>query len=237
MDSKLGLFTEYINFCYSTGYHIFDYSPFFRARLSVEFDEHKMQSDYAPSSNFRGSTQRYQRVYVKNKGYRSVHNCQAELVIIVPKNVDPMLYPSDERKLLAWGRFPQSDDIDDKRTIRGHGKELLHIVFSDSLLNNIQINTAEKRYAGISTVDNLQSIKTALVYEGQSFLKFEDGFAQGEFEIDISITSDEGAYAQTRFMVYVTSNTQELRIRRIRFLKLYIMKKIIDKVLVVLKLK
>ena len=77
-----------------------------------------------------------------------------------------MLYPSDERKLLAWGRFPQSDDIDYKRTIRGHGKELLHIAFSDSLFKDVKTNKEEeKRFAGISTVENLKLMSRLLLTE------------------------------------------------------------------------
>jgi hypothetical protein len=97
--------------------------PFFRAKLSIEFDEYKRQSDYAPSSESRNHTQRYLRVYVRNKGHRSVHNCQAELAVVVPDNTNPICYPSDERKLLAWGRFPQADDITDARTIRSHNRD------------------------------------------------------------------------------------------------------------------
>jgi hypothetical protein len=94
-----------------------------------------------------------------NNGYRNVHNCQAELSIIIPEADNPMLYPSDETKLLAWGRFPQSDDIENKRTIRGHGKELLHIAFSDSLFKDVKTSKEEeKQFAGISTVENLKSV-------------------------------------------------------------------------------
>jgi hypothetical protein len=93
------------------------------------------------------------------------------MTVTIPEHANHMFYPSDERKLLAWSRFPQSDDIAMQRTIRGHGKELLHIVFSDSFFNGVRVDAEEKRYAGISTVENLMSITSALVPAGQTYLK------------------------------------------------------------------
>jgi len=151
----LGFFGRYIDFYYPAYHTINRNSSFFRPKLRLEFDEHKKQNDYAPSAGYLGDTQRFLRIYVENKGYSSAHNCQAEIVAVIPDRANPMLYPSDERKLLAWGRFPQSDDIEDKRTIRAHSKELLHISFSDSLFKDVKTNKEEeKRFAGVSTVEN-----------------------------------------------------------------------------------
>jgi hypothetical protein len=110
------------------------------------------------------------------------------------------------------------DDIAMQRTIRGHGKELLHIVFSDSFFNGVRVDAEEKRYARISTVENLMSITSALVPDGQTYLKPQDGFTKGEFEVDISITSNEGPFTQTKFMVSVEPNFQNLTMRRISFM-------------------
>jgi hypothetical protein len=76
-------------------------SSFFRPKLRLELDEHKKQNDYTPPAGYRGDTQRFLRIYVKNKGYSSAHNCQAEIVAVIPDRANPMSYPSDERKLLA----------------------------------------------------------------------------------------------------------------------------------------
>jgi len=125
-----------------------------------------------------------------------------------------MLYPSDERKLLAWGRFPQSDDIDYKRTIRGHGKELLHIAFSDSLFKDVKTNKEEeKRFAGISTVENLKLMSRFTVLEGESYLRVQDGFTIGELELELSITSDEGPYVRGKIKIHVDPDFQKLRMR------------------------
>jgi hypothetical protein len=42
-------------------------------------------------------------------------------------------------------------------------------------------------------------------------LKVQDGFAEGEFQVEISITSDEGPYREARFMVHVYNNTQNYK--------------------------
>jgi hypothetical protein len=183
----LGLL-DYTNDFYYDSYHdIITNSSFFRPKLRLVFDEKKEQNAFAPSAAFRNETQRFLRVYVENKGYRSVHNCQAEMTVTIPEVRNKMLFPSDERKLLAWGRFRQKiNDIQDKRTIRGHGKELLHIAFSDSLFRNVTAaNDEEKRYAGISTVENLESMNSNsnLILEGASYLKFEDGFTKANLTL------------------------------------------------------
>ena len=204
---------DYINDFYYDSYHpIFRNSSFFRPKLRLEFDEHKKQNDYAPPAGYRGDTQRFLRIYVENKGYSSAHNCQAEIVAVIPDGGNPMLYPSDERKLLAWGRFPQSDDIEDKRTIRAHSKELLHIAFSDSLFRDVKTNKEEeKRFAGVSTVENLKLMSRFMVVGGETYLRVQDGFAIGEFELELSITSDEGPYVRAKIKIHVDSDFQKLR--------------------------
>ncbi|MGB8938050.1 MAG: hypothetical protein WCC17_23415 [Candidatus Nitrosopolaris sp.] len=208
----MGFIDSYIDF-YCDAYYNISNSSFFRPRLRLVFDEKKEQNAFAPSAPFRNETQRFLRVYVENKGHRSVHNCQAEMTVIIPEGRN-MLHPSDERKLLAWGRFPQRMDfITDKRTIRSHGKELLHIVFSDSFFGSVgTANNEEKRYAGISTVENLNCVKSDLISKG-SYLKFEDGFATGRFEVEISITSDDGPYTEGKFTIYVEPSFQGLRMK------------------------
>lgn len=212
----MGFFDEYIDF-YNTAYHVnIDNPSFFRPKLRLEFDGHRRQNDYAPSSIIHDHTQRYLRIYVENKGHRSVHNCQAEISVIIPDGANEMLFPSDEWKRLAWGRFPQSNDLTDKRDIRGHGKELLHIVFSDSRFESIQMSSeAEKRLAGISSIDTFHSLSSALLPEGQTYLKPQDGFTIGEFDLELSITSDEGPYIQAMLTIQVERNFHELRIKKI----------------------
>ena len=208
----MGFFGRYIDFYYPA-YHLINRdSSFFRPKLRLEFDTRKKQNNYAPSVACRGDTQRFLRIYVENKGYSSIHNCQAEIVAVIPDSANPMLYPSDERKLLAWGRFPQSDDIDYKRTIRGHGKELLHIAFSDSLFKDVKTNKEEeKRFAGISTVENLKLMSRFTVLAGESYLRVQDGFTIGEFELELSVTSDEGPYVRGKIKIHVDPDFQKLK--------------------------
>jgi hypothetical protein len=97
----LGSNDGYTDF-YNNAYHdILDNSSFFRPKLRVVFDEKKEQNAFAPSAPFRNESQKFLRVYIENKGYRSVHDCQAEMTVIIPEGRNKMLYPSDERKLLA----------------------------------------------------------------------------------------------------------------------------------------
>lgn len=89
-------------------------------------------------------------------------------MVVIPDRANPMLYPSDERKLLAWGRFPQSDDIEDKRTIRGHSKELLHIAFSDSLFKDVKrIKKRKNDLQVFQRVENLKVMSRFMVVEGR----------------------------------------------------------------------
>jgi hypothetical protein len=198
------------------------YSIFFRAKIKVEFKPIKEQNTFAPQHTFqRGQlityTQRFLRIRVRNSGYRTLHNCQAELRLIIQKGDDPMRYPSDNAKPLAWGRHPQSlYDLTQTRHIQGHGSQLLHVIFSDSHFATTHVN-APKRYACISTIERLAYEQNEpRTYGGRSQnLTVEDSFTNGDFEIEITITSDEGPYKRAKFNVIIDTDYGKLTMRKL----------------------
>jgi hypothetical protein len=199
--------------------HYSNHSLFFRPRLKIEFDPRRNQNTFAPSHGFGGLdgyTQRYLRVLVRNKGHRSLHNCQAELRILIPKNTsenDLSRYPSDEPKLLAWGRHPQSlEPLSCSMNIQANSGRLLHVVFSDSDFANMNI-IGPRRYACISTIDRLQ-VEPRPAGQANN-LRVEDSFTDGEFIIEISVTSDEGPYKISKFLVTIGTDWSGLKMRKI----------------------
>jgi hypothetical protein len=196
-----------------------NYSIFFRPKLRIKFDPNRDQNTFAPSHHFGlqdGYTQKYLRVLVRNNGHRSLHNCQAELRILIDKDTsenDLMRYPSDEPKLLAWGSHPQSlNNLSTNMNIQANSCRLLHVVFSDSDFANMNVD-APRRYACISTVDRLD---TPLRPTGQSNnLTVEDSFTNGDFLVEISVSSDEGPYKISKFLVTVDTDWRNLRMRKI----------------------
>jgi hypothetical protein len=57
-------------------------------------------------------------------------------------------------------------------------------------------------------------------------LKVQDGFPEGEFQVEISVTSDEGPYTEIILIVDVYNNTQKLQIKKLS--KWYKTKEIIN---------
>jgi hypothetical protein len=49
-----------------------------------------------------------------------------------------------------------------------------------------------------------------MVVGGETYLRVQDGFAIGEFELELSITSDEGPYVRAKIKVHVDSDFQKL---------------------------
>jgi hypothetical protein len=49
------------------------------------------------------------------------------------------------------------------------------------------------------------------VLGGESYLRVQDGFSTGEFELELSITSDEGPYVRGKIKIHVDSDFQKLR--------------------------
>jgi hypothetical protein len=218
----LGLFDEYIDFYYHSYHDIVAYSSFFRPKIKIEFDPIREQNTFAPQHTFQVGyvakyTQRLLRVRVRNSGHRTLHNCQAELTVKIHDGDNSNKYPSDDAKPLAWGRHPQSMyDLTSVRNIQGHGSQLLHVVFSDSHFATTNVD-APRRYACISTIERLEYEKKELRSRGDTAnnLTVEDSFTNGEFDIEIMITSDEGPFSYTEFRIHVESDFQKLSMKKI----------------------
>jgi hypothetical protein len=111
------------------------YSVFFRPRLRVEHHNDRELNTFAPQFSPNGYTQRCIKIRVHNTGHRMLHNCQVEIRPIIPRdalNREIMRYPSDDSKLLAWGRLNELTDLAESRNIQGQSSQMLHVIFSDS---------------------------------------------------------------------------------------------------------
>jgi hypothetical protein len=125
-----------------------------------------------------------------------------------------MRYPSDEPKLLAWGRHPHViNDLRDTVNIRGHSHDYLHVVFSDSDFGTTPVEDAPVRYTCVSTIERLQ---LPLRPVGVAYnLTVQDSFTNGEFQVEISIASEEGSYVKSCFIIKVQTNYENLTMTKI----------------------
>jgi len=165
-----------------------------KPQLSIEYDKNKKQSTFSPELqqiNIQDrkiiSTRKYLKVRVKNSG-GIARNCKAELTGT----------PSEEPKCLIWGREEQQIDIG---AINGHA--ILNVVFSDSILDTIPNNNI---HAFVSTKETLYS---------QGFYPSQDGFEIGEYEIEITVISEDGSSTQSKFKIHVDKDFRKLSMERI----------------------
>lgn len=106
-----------------------------------------------------------------------MHKCEAQLKILIPKNDDRMRYPSDEYKQLAWGGYPQDNDLEPSKDIHAHGTKLLHIVFSDSDFGTTPVE-APRRFACVSTRERL-AMEVTREEDRAPNLTVQDSFSDG----------------------------------------------------------
>ena len=169
-------------------------SFFSKAKLSIEHDENQPHT-FSPELGLVTQdgnilcTQKYLRIFVKNKGRSIAHRCKAELQLV---NEDtPYRKPSTDLKPLTWSGPSLEKDIGAK-----NGKELLHVVFSDSRLSKLPENPEDINiYALASTMESL--------YNPARMWRAQDGFGAGDFNIEITITSEEGQVAKSNFRIVV----------------------------------
>jgi hypothetical protein len=200
-------------------YHLFVNSPFFRPKLKIEHNQRE-KNTYSPEqevvsgSRFR---QRYMRISLKNTGRRTAHKCEAELTVVIPKQANEnelMRYPSDEPKLLAWGRYPQSTELKISMDIPANARRFLQVVFSDSDFGTRAMGpNTPKRYACVSTLDHLR--RTDREAHWANNFTVPDSFTSGRFKVEIDITSEDGVYTSARFWIDVDSDWKKLRMERI----------------------
>ncbi len=162
-------------------------------------------------------SQRYLRISIKNTGRRTAHKCEAELTVIIPKDENEeelMRYPSDEPKLLAWGRYPQSTELKTSMDIPANARRFLHVVFSDSDFGTRPVGpNTPNRYACISTLDHLR--RTDREANWANNFVVPDSFTSGRFKVEVAITSEEGVYTSDRFWIDVDSDWKKLGMERI----------------------
>lgn len=181
-------------------------SFFSKPKLSIEYDENQPHA-FSPELGLvthdgnRFCTQKYLRVLVKNKGRSVARRCKAELQII---NEDtPYRKPSSEPKPLTWSGPSLEKDIGAK-----NGKELLLVVFSDSRLSELPENREDRNlYALISTMESL--------YPQAPIIRAQDGFGEGDFCVEITVTSEEGQAVKSKFRIVVERDFHRLRMQKI----------------------
>ena len=156
------------------------YNRFFRrARLKVEHNDHE-PTVFEPAHTYNQDTQKYLRVRIRNRGHQTAHHCVAQLRVIIPNDANPMRYPSNDPKVLTWGRSADKTDLSGNVDIPMIGEWILHIVFSDSRFEQWQPN-APMRFASVSMKPRLENYSP----------RVEDMFSDGYFVVELVVTSDE----------------------------------------------
>jgi hypothetical protein len=123
-----------------------------------------------------------------------------------------MRYPSDEPKLLTWGRYPQAADLNTSIDIPAKAGRFLHVVFSDSDFGRREFPKTPKRYASVSIFGLLRD--TVRGTNWPTNLVVPHSFTNGKFMIEVAITSDEGVFAKARFRIYVDPDWQKLKMEK-----------------------
>ena len=184
------------NCCCDTDVYTYDSSTiFFRPILRIEFDQDNQPNTFAPAANGR----KFLKIRVRNSGKSTAHVCEAIVKVIIPSNVDSNKFPSDDEKKLVWGLNPNLSDLKDTINIKKNSSSILHVVFADSRFPSVSVQEGT-RYTSFSTMDALSKKAFAV----------QDTFSDGEFEIEISLNSEE-TNTKARFKVYVDTNYLNLR--------------------------
>ena len=114
---------------------------------------------------------------------------------------------------MAWGRHPHVvGNLSPRVTIQGHGSDYLHVVFSDSDFDKTPVD-APVRYACVSTIERLR-LETRMENTAPN-LEVPDSFSNGDFEVEIAVTSEEGPYANSRFRIHVDTDYSRLTMTEI----------------------
>jgi hypothetical protein len=183
---------------------------FIRPKLCVEFSENRELNTFSPERTIISDTtgltitRKYKRVRIRNKGKGLANNCRARLRVIIPKSANLARYTSDDYRILFWEGTGIQENVSVEKNIQPkEGLELVHVVFSDTRFRNASME-GEHKFASISTNDSSNNFKIVV----------EDGFAEGDFIIEIIITSDERA-TKIRFRVHVDQDFMGLPMNKL----------------------
>ena len=182
---------------------------FSKPRFTIEHDENKYPNIYAPARTYQSLnlSRKYPRIRVRNKGKTVAQNCKASL--IVKPRIQGQQYPSIEDVQLAWEG--SSNEVNTNTTIirdiQPDEKARLHVIFSDSSFPNIHVDSPAPIYAVISSKEVLDTyIKPRII---------EHGFVVGDFDIEVTICSDNAKAHKCHFRIHVRENWLGLSMERL----------------------
>jgi len=170
-----------------------------KPKLSIEYNK-KNQDVFFPEyiigqdEKSQNIIRRDIQVRIENKG-GVARKCKAYLQLI--KSYKSTIVPSKEEKHLIWARNNSEEiDIDAKK-----GRELLHIVFSDSYL--------KKKGGGYCAfISTKSAFKTP-------FNRAQEGFGTGDFEVELIVISEEGSSSKAQFRLHVDKDFRKLSMEKI----------------------
>jgi hypothetical protein len=177
---------------------------FISPNLSIDYDEALNPRLFCPSQRYltaEGKTfeRKYLRILVKNTGFVKATNCEAKMRIV----------SSNDTKQLVWDRAATSGvlrEISLQKNIRARkGEELVHIVFSDSRFTEM----SKMDYRIFASAATMESVVN------QQILSLEDGFGLENFDIEISVLSEEGAFCKSTFQVRPNMNHSGLSMTKL----------------------
>lgn len=192
------------------------FSFFIKPNLKVIFDNPQKPdiNTFAPSHRLiatkderlmlgQKENRRFLKVRIKNKGKELATNCEGELRITKwPASV--ALPPSTDIKKLSWDEVPSDSSV--QRNIRTKKEgELLNLIFVDSRLEPV---TGEEFpiYAYIATPEALTNM----------YQRAQDGIRTGDYEAELILTSENGAYTKTMVSIHVDKGYNSATIKELK---------------------
>src|SRR5918996_2742084 len=188
-------------------YYFTYHTLFFRPKLRLEFDVSE-PTTFTPHLRNYDFVYRFLKLRIRNTGHRPVHNCMAQIHILIPRrnNINYMDFPSDEYKQLAWDRSTDLSNVSNTTDIQGHNFSLVHVVFS--------CNRFVDRYACVSTVTDLNRM----------IHRTENTFNNRRYVVEILVTTEEGPHLKTFFEIDVNQNWELLTMRKMSWIRTKIWK-------------
>ena len=136
------------------------------------------------------------RVRVVNRGRGVATNCTAKFRLT--GQTSDTRNPSPESKVLRW------EDGSNDKTIYPRGEdEILNVIFADSDLQQRFERTGQDIFALVAT---------NAAYEQREF-RAQDGFGDGNFEAELSVRSQEGAYCLVNLFIQIGHNHRGVSMR------------------------